>query len=35
MACNCAENRVWKFSDPAIDASLLEPTLEKYADTEG
>lgn len=35
MSCNCAENRVWKFADPSIDAALLEPTLKKYADTEG
>ena len=35
MACNCTGDKVWKFSDPAIDISLLEPSLAKYADTEG
>jgi NADH-quinone oxidoreductase subunit E len=35
MACNCSGDKVWKFSDPEIDISLLEPDLIKYADTEG
>lgn len=35
MTCNCTKDQVWKFNDPAIDISLLESTLEKYADTEG
>ena len=35
MECNCAENQAWKFSDPAIDASLLEEALQKYAGVEG
>ena len=29
------EGRTWEFSDPAIDISLLENTLKKYAGTEG
>lgn len=33
MKCNCIEN--YKFSDPAIDISLLEADLIKYAGTEG
>lgn len=35
MACNCMENKVWTFSDPEIDAALLEPTLEKYVGQKG
>ena len=35
MICNCTKNQAWDFEDPAIDISLLEPTLEKYAGTEG
>ena len=35
MGCSCAEKQVWKFADPAIDAKVLEPDLEKYAGTEG
>ena len=33
MECNC--NQTQKFSDPAIDISLLEPYLVKYSETEG
>jgi len=35
MSCNCAVASNPKFSDPAIDISLLEPALEKYAAIEG
>ena len=34
-ACTCTKTAVWTFMDPAIDVSLLEPTLEKYADMKG
>ena len=33
--CKCSENQTFECSDPKIDTSLLEPTLKKYADTEG
>lgn len=33
--CNCTTHKMWKISDPAIDIVLLDPYLEKYADTEG
>ena len=35
MSHDCAVNPAWRFSDPAIDAALLEPDLQKYAGTEG
>ena len=35
MKCNCTENQPWKFTDPSIDITLLEPDLIKYAGTEG
>jgi NADH-quinone oxidoreductase subunit E len=35
MKCKCAGTQSWKFSDPAIDAKLLEPTLVQYAGAEG
>ena len=35
MACNCTVTKEPKFSDPAIDISLLEPDLAKYAAIEG
>ena len=35
MQCNCANGQVWKFADPAIDITLLEPVLEKYAGIPG
>lgn len=35
MECNCTKDRGWKFSDPSINITLLEPALEKYADTKG
>ena len=34
MNCNC-ENSVVKFADLSIDAALLEPCFEKYADVDG
>lgn len=33
MECNCVKE--WKFTDPSINAELLEPTLNAYAGTEG
>ena len=33
--CTCAKTVEWTFQDPSIDISLLEPTLEKYADSKG
>jgi len=33
VECNCIES--YKFSDPNIDVSMLEPELIKYAGTEG
>lgn len=33
MSCHC--DTIWTFKDPAIDISLLEPTLEKYVSVEG
>ena len=33
MDCNCVNE--WKFADPSIVAERLEPTLSKYAGTEG
>jgi len=35
MVCNCSSAQAPTFSDPAIDISLLEPDLEKYAAIEG
>ena len=35
MDCCCEKSRVPSFADPAIDAGLLEPSFEKYADTKG
>jgi len=35
MECNCAKDREWKFTDPAIDITLMEPVLKKYEGTEG
>jgi len=35
MGCSCTDKKVWQFSDPAIDPSLLEGTLEKYAGVPG
>ena len=35
MGCNCTEKKEWTFSDPTIDISLLEPTLEKYVGVSG
>ena len=35
MNCCAPKDRVWSFSDPAIDAVLLEPVFEKYANTTG
>ena len=35
MGCACTEKKEWTFQDETIDISLLEPTLEKYAGTEG
>ena len=35
MKCSCNENKTWTFTDPSIDAGLLEDTLAKYAGTEG
>jgi len=29
------ENKTWICTDPSIDVSLLEPTLEKYTDSKG
>ena len=34
QVCQCA-NTKWEFQDKSIDPDLLEPTLEKYAETEG
>lgn len=34
LGCNCG-NKSWTFADPAIDITMLEPTLEKYAAVEG
>ncbi len=34
MDCCCGAKK-WTFADPAIDASLLEPVLEKYAQVAG
>lgn len=33
MGCSCKNE--WKFSDPSIDAALLDETLEKYAGVAG
>lgn len=32
---SCCGNKAWSFKDPAIDISLLEPTLEKYGGIKG
>jgi NADH-quinone oxidoreductase subunit E len=34
MACSCTDQK-WTFSDPAVDAALLEPVLARYAPVEG
>lgn len=31
----CCSNTAWTFKDPAIDITLLEPTLEKYGAVKG
>lgn len=35
MGCKCNHKVEWTFADKSIDATLLEPTLEKYAHLEG
>ena len=35
MECSCMKNKAWKFSDPTIDITHLEPYLEKYAGVPG
>ena len=35
MSCGCTQNKVWQFSDPAIDPALLEDVIVKYAGTPG
>jgi len=35
VRCNCAADQTWKFADPDIDITLLEPHLIKYASVEG
>ena len=35
MGCRCSEKKEWTFQDASIEISLLEPTLEKYAGTDG
>ena len=35
MSCCCEKNKIWTFSDPAIDAALLDAVFEKYAGQAG